>query len=520
VSESSIGALASAPAQTKRAVGTDLLRRFETGVLGVTSGVALLSVVVLATAHVADRYQVNHVSGSWMALAQDARSGDLYPRLFDGTFFGGTRSMPLPVLLHAGGAVLTGEYLVSGKLVAYATALALFGLVFLLLRRMGCSRLVAAALVSAVAAAPAGLLAATSIRGDALSVLFQLAAVALVARSTSPRTVTMAGLLCAVGVVSKLDAVWAPASILLWLAVLERRRLAAFFGSFGFSLVALLGLFELLSHGRMSTDLRELIFAGEAGGSFSGGASTLVHLAILDRDTVWLLLPFALLAAARGVARARVTLWQVALAVDTVLLVGVFTDPGADFNHLLDLTVLTVLVVGELWVGATVAGRRVSLLTSALAVAVVAGTASSYVRDIGPDLRPTLNMLTGRGTAARYAPHPLAGIVGSRDRILSEDPYVPISLGQRPIVVDPFMIIRMGHRHPAWIASLRRRLDEREFDKVILLFRLDPSSSHYTQIDFGRTISQAIARNYRLGRYVYAGKPGYWVYVRRLGVGA
>ena len=76
---------------------------------------ALAAWAILAIVHADDRYLVNHVSGAWMALAQYANDGLLYPPLYDGESFGGTRQMPLQILAHAGLARVSGEYLVSGK---------------------------------------------------------------------------------------------------------------------------------------------------------------------------------------------------------------------------------------------------------------------------------------------------------------------------------------------------------------------------------------------------------------------
>ena len=57
----------------------------------------------LALVHIGDRYKVGHVQGIWMALAQYANEGTLYPPLSDGVRFGGTRHMPLPIIVNADG---------------------------------------------------------------------------------------------------------------------------------------------------------------------------------------------------------------------------------------------------------------------------------------------------------------------------------------------------------------------------------------------------------------------------------
>ena len=219
------------------------------------AAITFLSAGLIALAHIDDRYNVNHVSGTWMALAADVRHGTLYRPLFDDGVFGGTWYTPLQFVLQAGASFLTGEWIVSGKLLAYATAAALLALVYVLLRRLGCSRVVAAALVSAILLSQAGIFAATSIRGDTLPLLLQLAAVALVARSVSTRSLVAAGVLCALAITAKLAAVWAPVTIIVWLILRARRGLRPFLLSFAGSLIVLLGAFELWSGGRMSETL-------------------------------------------------------------------------------------------------------------------------------------------------------------------------------------------------------------------------------------------------------------------------
>ena len=106
--------------------------------LTLTSAVALAACLLLAAVHMDDRYRLDHVGGARIALARYLNEGILYPSLYDGSSYGGTRFMPLPIVLHAATARLTGEYLVSGKVLAYGTMLALLGVVFVLLRRMRC----------------------------------------------------------------------------------------------------------------------------------------------------------------------------------------------------------------------------------------------------------------------------------------------------------------------------------------------------------------------------------------------
>jgi hypothetical protein len=105
----------------------------------------------------------------------------------------------------------------------------------------------------------------------------------------------------------------------------------------------------------------------------------------------------------------------------------------------------------------------------------------------------------------------------ARMRLLSEDAYVPISLGQRPVVLDPFMLWSIAKRDPAARDDLVRRLDAREFDAVVLFDRPEARATSsdvrlwYDRHHFGREIVDAIERNY--GAAFKSG--GKWIYEPR-----
>ena len=54
-----------------------------------------------ALAHVDDGRSVDHVAGTWMALATAANAGTLYPPFYEDGYYGGTRFAPLPIVLQA-----------------------------------------------------------------------------------------------------------------------------------------------------------------------------------------------------------------------------------------------------------------------------------------------------------------------------------------------------------------------------------------------------------------------------------
>ena len=70
------------------------------------------------------------------------------------------------------------------------------------------------------------------------------------------------------------------------------------------------------------------------------------------------------------------------------------------------------------------------------------------------------------------------------------------------------MLKRMEAKHPEWIAALVDRIDQKEFDRIVLIKELDVDSWWYRELFFGPTISTAIERNYVLQQTV----AGYYIY--------
>jgi hypothetical protein len=96
--------------------------------------------------------------------------------------------------------------------------------------------------------------------------------------------------------------------------------------------------------------------------------------------------------------------------------------------------------------------------------------------------------------------------------ILSEDPYVPVSLGQTPVVLDAFMLLRLGREQPGAILDLIGRIEAQEFDLVVLVVPLEPlDQPWWSEVDFGPDVVRAISE-----AYVFSGRTqGYYVYEPR-----
>jgi hypothetical protein len=486
------------------------VRLLSTGLI-LLSAVVLVACLLLAIVHVDDRYRLDHVAGARIALARYLNDGILYPSLYDGAAYGGTRFMPLPIVLHAAMARLTGEYVVSGKILAYGTMLALLGVMFVLLRRMRCPFPIVVGLLAAVVTTGTGLAAAMGLRADSLPLLLQLLAVAAVAGSRKPTTTVAAAALAALAFAAKLSAVWAPLAICVWLAAVDRRRLPWFLAAYGVLVGAVLAFFGVVSDGRIFENVFGLSTAGLAGaGSLLRGPSALIRLLADEATTAWVLLPAVAIAAWLAVTQRRVSIYIVSLACCMVVLVVVLADIGTGWNQLIDLVVLTVLVVGEL------AGRSRSdplaavAVPATLAVVLLWVILTGLVVTVGPDAREAVRMLRG---AQLYSRQPLSGQATPATRLLSEDPYVPVSLGQRPVVLDPFMLRRLEERDPVAVQRLIERIRAREFELVVLVVPLRPPDQEWWKdMHFGSRVTRALANAYAdsgraQGYYLYRPTP-------------
>jgi hypothetical protein len=226
---------------------------------------------------------------------------------------------------------------------------------------------------------------------------------------------------------------------------------------------------------------------------------------------MWILLPFAIASVGGAIAARRPIIYHVAFLTAAAVVIALMADLGAYRNHFLDLQILTGILVAQLW---RVAAPSVSdVVRASVLAAVPLGTLASYETDVLNDTETAVRALAGRGHG--YSAAPLAGFLRPEDRLLSEDPYVPVSRGEEPVVLDSFMLRKILEDHPRWEAALIGEIERRRFTKIVLTRQLDdPSEGWWRNFDFGTPVIRAIAENYRL-----VNVPGYyqtgghlWVY--------
>jgi hypothetical protein len=474
----------------------------------VLPAIAIGAWLVLAFAHLNDRYNVNAVSGSLLALADRARDGVLYPPLVDGQWYGGTRVMPLPILLYAFAISAGGELLAPAKLVDFVASVGLIVLVVGVLLRLRAGPTLSLALAASVMTSQVFLLPATGLRPESLPTALQLGALALVAFGSRGRGTLIAAVLCAVAIFCKLSAVWGPIAIVVWLAAHDRRRLGVFATALVAFSVALLGLFVVASEGRM---LDNILGLGGAGLSLVGIVKSPLkagELLLQYGQATVILAPVLLLGLMFAGRRSRPTIFQVALLAAAGVGLIVLSDAGSDYNHLLDVVVLAPIAT---WEVARTLDRRAEgsrLVMPFLASVLLVGTAGALAANVVSGVATTLGLPGSPGPS--LDPQPLTAELAGADSLLAEDPYLPLERGQRPVVLDAFMLLRIGNRDPGAVQPLLTRVSDELFDALVVNEDLaDPDSrSWFTTFAFGLPFYEAMRDHYRL----CAASQGYFVY--------
>lgn len=471
--------------------------------------VAILAWLLLALVHLGDRFNVNHVSGAFLALADRAREGVLYPPFFDGQSYGGTRAMPVPILLYAVAISVGGDLLAPAKLVDLVAAVALVAVLVGVLRRLGASMPVSLGLAATVVTSQVFLLAGAGIRPEALPTLLQLSAVALVAFVPRRAALVLAAILCAVALFTKLSAIWGPIAIVAWLLTRDRRRLALFSITLVAGVAVLGALFTVASDGRMLTNLLGLGGAGLTLGGVVKAPLKALDLFVQYALASLVLLPALVLGLLVAGRHSRPTIFQVGLIAAGVILLVVMADVGSDSNHLLDVIVLLPIVAYEV---VRSLARRMGDPRPAwafLAAMILVGASTALAVNSRANLAYAAG-LTGAADPTVDA-RPLEAELAGAATVLAEDPYFSLYRGQQPTVLDPFMLVRLERRDPDLVAPLLDRVAAGGFDALVLNRDLeDPAAEAWFQESaFGPGFTAAARAGYRL----CMSEAGYFLYV-------
>lgn len=452
----------------------------------------LIVILTLLSANVFWRNEayLDDASGNWTALAKDVTEGVFYRPLHGDAGYGGSRYFPLHFVLHAGVMKAVGDPIRSGLVVSAVSVALLLAAVHVLLRRVGAPWPLSVSCAAFVLAGHPAQEALFAIKGDALAAALNLWGVALCADAALPSGALLAAAVAfTLAFATKVTAVSGLAAAAGWLFLTRRSRTALL-------LLLLVGVGVVLVIGLMYLGSSGVAF-GVFRASASGGAtwSSLVKAPLTFAKQARRV-PETLAFVQLGFAALLVLLWHraidgLALLFFTCVLcmtVVIFGSPGTDTNHLLDLHVASIVLVGS-WI-ARRGLPRASFSVAALVVAALAGGLSlaSGLVDARSEQR--------RGLFADT----LARIPDKSRPILAQNPLLPVVAGQRAYLLDPFLIRLLSERDPALVEPLWRELRAQKFAAVV--FERDPREERarglYRSALLGERFLDEVDRNYEI----------------------
>jgi hypothetical protein len=427
------------------------------------AAVALIVVLVAVTIGRVTRAwpreaHLSYVEGIWIGLAIDSSQGTLYRPLDGPLGYGGTRYFPLFFSVH--GALIRGGInpIVAGYALSAISVALLVASVFVLLRRLHVDAIVASAAAVVMLACQPVQMALLVIRGDALPAA---CAVLGLAASTSAGSLAPAAVLFTLAFATKSTSIYAAVAAVWFFAVTGRRREAIRLGLMMLAgIAATLTLMEVASGGRALSTI-----AASAGGG-SGLASVLAApmsfariLRRVPESTFFIQLAAAVLLVRllrpASVAEAG---WLLSLGATLVI----YAAPATIENHLVDLTALSVVVVGAM------AGSQRSFLgagavaaPAVLAALIVGGVAAgaSAVWRSGTLDTPDLK-------SSRQAVLLAIGPAGAR--MFTDNPMLAASIGASAYLLDPYMFSVRLARNPEALNRLNDDIARQLFDVIVL----------------------------------------------------
>jgi hypothetical protein len=374
--------------------------------------------------------------------------------------------------------------------------------VYYLSRRIGAARWLAVAACLAVLAGTSVQEALLTIREDAMAAMLNIWGVAICAGEyLGHRRLYYAAALFTLAFAVKETAIFGTTAVFLYLLLNERRwsavRLVALTAG-GYGLV-LAGIY-LGSKGRAFEVFRLTATAGITPRSILVSPSSMIDaMNGYLGETVLLALAMAALLAtgARNMRRIPPLLFLCTLVVTLFI----FSSEGIDGNHLIDLQVASAVLLVD-W--ALRAGAPDFVTAASAAVCLIAWL-GLMVRYRSTDTIPVRAQLDD-----------VIHVIGRTDQtILSENPLVPIIVGQQPYLIDPFNFRIMLEKRPSLGEPMWKMLHERRFAAVVLMHNpnSDEGRDFYAEIHLGQSFLQRLQQDYELsgtlrGQYLYLPRRG------------
>ncbi len=465
-------------------------------------GIAGILLLVLTALRVAQSWSndahLHHVAGAWTGLAVDLKNGVFYRAPFGPHGYGGTRFFPLFFCLHAAAMKLFGEWRVTGYTLSAVSIVLLIAAVYVLLRRMGVSRWLAAGGSLVMLAGSSVQEALLTIREDGMATMLNVWGVAMCAGGEpSKRRLCAAAALFTLAFATKETTVFGLMAVFLSFLLTGGKKTAwrlLAFTAVGYA--AALAAMYFGSHGRAFEVLRLTAAAGVNIHRIVNSPVELVDdLSSYLGEAMLLAFGAAICVATplRKMGRIPPLLFLFTAAATCLI----FSSEGTAGNHLIDLHVAAgVLLVS--WAAGD--GARLDLGFGALA-------AVCFIAWLGL----LLQHRAGDSVPVRAQLQEVVQSIGKTDApILAENPLVAVVAGQQPYLLDAFLFRVIRKKDPSFADPLWQMLHEKRFSAVVLINDPDTEEGRawYSDAHCGKGFVERLERDYeRVGtpgdQYLY-----------------
>jgi hypothetical protein len=447
-----------------------------------------LAMVALIPHRIAITGYYNHVSGAWAALADDVAHGVLYRPLLSDYGYGGTRYFPLHFIVHGLLAWAGLSLRVAGHLVALLSGCAVVVGGAHAFKRYGASPALAWMLALLPLASRTAFMALAGIRGDLLPVGLAVVGLACVPRDRD-ESFLPAAFFMSLAVLAKPTLVWAPGGALIAVLVALGLRPAIKLGALVAAITAA-GMLIVVwaSHGEILRSFK----ACASGGGVSLALWMENIATIRPGDLAWIFGGAALTIARgrRALANPLCAAGLVCIPITALL----YASRGIHVNHYVDVAATGAFGVGFAVVDGT---WRPVLCRRLLAICTALGLFEAALLH---------GMLEIPGELQEW----VAAVPRGTDPILSEQPWIPLLLGERAFCLDAFSLNQTRKTVPAITTDLFNRIDSCRFRTVALLGRPEQPSTFqwYDDTQFGEGFRQHLLAAYQF-KGVYGGMAFY-----------
>jgi hypothetical protein len=458
--------------------GPNAVPKFLLVIAAVFSGCNLLNLLFW---YHPDSLPMGATGGVWTALAYDFSQGIFYRPVFDDFGYGGTRYLFLFFTLHGILIRIFHDPVLTGFSLVLISALALNAGIFFLLRQLKLQALESAAFSILTTVCISYQLLTLEIMGEFLSCALNVFGMVFAIRhfkKGSSSTLILSVLCFSASFLTKFSSI-AGLTAVCYYFFLHRQSRVAFRLLAGTAVVILtsLAIAYWTSDGRILSSF--MAFAdGPANWNYFYKFPFWFAMLLLRDPFFLLIFSFALLLICKDESPVRESFPKIYFFISLGMTLFIFTSPGTDYNHLLDLIVASILVLGtqfqnklypqKIWNG------LFGLLSIGLVFTWLPGTISIQKFMEAHGGKPTRHVVEQL----------IQKIDAGSTRVLSENPLIPILMNQRPIVLDAFALRRLSLTHPEVLSDFNDKLKSHYFNAIILMdFSGDPEPKIFNALE-------------------------------------